>query len=215
MRHVNEFGVVFDCDGVLVNTEELVWDVWRDLACKHGIELSLEDLRAMTGCTDEESVRYFRRCLPETELSVLEEQFKSAFARARRERTASYADALATLWELQARKIPAAVASNSTTTEVEAALARSELIGLIRAVAGVDQVASPKPSPDLYRLAASRLGCDVVVAVEDSPTGIAAAQAAGLPVLAVDRGAFAVSELAGATRIATAISYSALKSLIA
>ena len=52
-------GVVFDCDGVLVNTEELGWEAWRSLAGQHGIELTLEDLRAVTGCTDEESVRYF------------------------------------------------------------------------------------------------------------------------------------------------------------
>ncbi|MDE0606619.1 MAG: HAD hydrolase-like protein, partial [Acidimicrobiaceae bacterium] len=56
-------GVVFDCDGVLVNTEELGWEVWRSLASNYGIELTLSDLRAVTGCTDSESVAYFSRWL--------------------------------------------------------------------------------------------------------------------------------------------------------
>ena len=60
-----EFGVVFDCDGVLVTTEELGWQVWRSLAGDYGIELTLEDLRAITGCTDEESISYFRKWLDE------------------------------------------------------------------------------------------------------------------------------------------------------
>ena len=210
-----EFGVVFDCDGVLVNTEELGWQVWRSLAGDFGIELTLEDLRAITGCTDEESVSYFSRWLDGAELAELGERFAAAFAAARRERLASYPDALETLRELQARSLPVAVASNSTAVDVEAALVRTGLIGLVQQIAGADQVASPKPAPDLYRRAASTLACDVVVAVEDSPAGIASARAAGLPVLAVDRGAFDPATLTQATRTAPAVSYPLLESLAA
>ena len=70
MVRVVDFGVVFDLDGVLVNTEELGWQVWRSLAGRYGLELSLEDLRAVTGCTDDESVQYFRKWLGESELVV-------------------------------------------------------------------------------------------------------------------------------------------------
>ena len=181
MTGAGEFGVVFDCDGVLVNTEELGWQVWRVLAGEHGIELTLEDLRAITGCTDEQSVAYFSRWLGEPEMSRLGARFAAAFAAARQERLTSYPDALQTLQELQVREIPIAVASNSTAADVEAALTRTGLIGLVREITGADQVAAPKPAPDMYRQAASTLACDVVVAVEDSPAGIASARAAGLP----------------------------------
>ena len=80
---------------------------------------------------------------------------------------------------------------------------------------GADQVASPKPAPDLYEGAASMLGCDVVVAVEDSPVGIASARTAGLPVLAVDRGLFSASSLAEATAVVPVVNYAKLESLAA
>ena len=141
------WGVVFDCDGVLVNTEELGWKVWRALAGEHGIELTLADLRAITGCTDEQSVRYFRKWLGEPELADLGARFAAAFAAAKQDHLVSYPDALETLRELQARGIPVAVASNSTSADVEAALARTGLVGLVQETVGADQVASPKPAP--------------------------------------------------------------------
>lgn len=214
MTSAADCGVVFDCDGVLVNTEELGWKVWLALAGEHGIELTLADLRAITGCTDEQSVSYFRKWLPEPELSHLGERFAAAFATAKQEHLVSYPDALETLRELQARGIPVAVASNSVSADVEAALAQTGLSGLVQEIVGADQVASPKPAPDLYQQAAAALARDVVVAVEDSPAGIASARAAGLPVLAVDRGAFDPSSLTEATAVSPTVSYAALESLI-
>ena len=204
---------MFDCDGVLVNTEELGWQVWRSLASDHGIELTLGDLRAVTGCTDEESVSYFGKWLDESDLSELGTRFAGAFAAARREELCSYPDAEETLRELRARRIPVAVASNSMTGDVETALARTGLDGLVDGIVGADQVASPKPAPDMYERVAAWLARDVVVAVEDSPAGIASARAAGLPVLAVDRGAFDPASLLEATAVASVVSYSALEAL--
>lgn len=212
MIRVDGFGVAFDLDGVLVNTEELGWQVWRSLAGRCGIELTLEDLRAITGCPDHESIQYFRKWLTETELGDLGDRFGAEFAAAKRERIQAYPDALETLQGLRDRGIDVAVASNSTTSDVEAALQRAGLAGLVRCVVGVDQVESPKPAPDIYRRAVSRLEIGVV-AVEDSPAGIASARAAGLPVLAVDRGLFDVASLAGATTLAPEISYAALEQL--
>ena len=208
-----EFGVVFDCDGVLVNTEELGWQVWRSLAGDHGIELTLEDLRAITGCTDEESVRYFGKWLDESDLLELGTRFAAAFGAARRQELRTYPDAQETLMELRVRGIPVVVASNSVTGDVEAALGRTGLGGLVGEIVGADQVAAPKPAPDMYEQAAAWLGRDVTVAVEDSPAGIASARAAGLPVLAVDRGAFDPASLVEATVVAPVVSFSQLEAL--
>lgn len=213
MTRAVEFGVVFDCDGVLVNTEELGWQVWRSLAGDYGIELTLGDLRAVTGCTDEESVSYFGKWLDERALVELGTRFAGAFAAARRKELCSYPDAEETLRELRARAVPVAVASNSTAGDVEAALARTGLAGLVDEIVGADQVVAPKPAPDMYERAAARLGRDVVVAVEDSPAGIASARAAGLPVLAVDRGAFDPASLVEATVVVPEVSYSQLEAL--
>ncbi len=209
------FGVVFDLDGVLVNTEELGWRIWRSLAGGYGIEVTLEDLRAITGCTDDESVQYFRKWLPEAELRILGQRFATEFAAAKRERIRAYPDARQTLEQLHDRGMAVAVASNSTAADVAAALERAGLAALVSHVAGADEVERPKPAPDVYERAVAMLGREVALAVEDSPAGIASARAAGLPVLAVDRGCFDVSALAAATTVAPAISYEALESLAA
>jgi len=209
-----KIGVVFDCDGVLVNTEELGWEVWRSLASDYGIELTLGDLRAVTGCSDRESLAYFARWLGPDQLPILGSQFEELFTAATRDRTESYPDARQTMVELSERSVPMAVASNSTTAAVHSALERGGLGELVDFVAGVDQVEAPKPAPDIYRHAAALLGCDTVVAVEDSPAGIASAVAAGLPVLAVDRGAFAVDQLSEASLVAPLISYGAIAAVV-
>ncbi len=206
-------GVVFDCDGVLVNTEELGWEVWRSLASDYGIELTLGDLRAVTGSTDSESVGYFARWLKPDQLDELGAQFEALFAAATRDRTEPYTDALESIVELRERGVPVAVASNSTTAQVHSALDRAGLSDLVDFVAGVDQVDEPKPAPDIYRYAAAALNCETVVAVEDSPAGIASAVAAGLPVLAIDRGAFAVEQLSEASLVVPLISFGAIASL--
>lgn len=140
-------------------------------------------------------------------------RFAVAFAAARREELRSYPDAEQTLRELRARGIPVTAASNSMTGDVEAALVRTGLDGLVDGIVGADQVASPKPAPDMYERVAAWLARDVVVAVEDSPAGIASARAAGLPVLAVDRGAFDPASLLEATAVASVVSYSQLEAL--
>ena len=203
-------GVVFDCDGVLVNTEELGWGVWRSLASDYGIELTISDLRAVTGCSDRESLAYFARWLGPDQLPILGSRFEQLFTAAARDRTESYPDARQTMVELRERSVPMAVASNSTTAAVRSALERGGLTELVDFVVGVDQVDAPKPAPDVYRHATALLGGDTVVAVEDSPAGIASAVAAGLPVLAVDRGAFAPDQLSEASLVVPSISCGAI-----
>lgn len=80
-----------------------------------------------------------------------------------------------------------AVVSNSTAAVVDASLAPHPFAAALTLRIGVDAVRHPKPAPDLYALALARLGlgADDCVAVEDSPTGVRAAIAAGLVCLGV------------------------------
>jgi HAD superfamily hydrolase (TIGR01509 family) len=82
---------------------------------------------------------------------------------------------------------PIGVASNSPGGMVREALAKSGLGGAFDVVLGSDDVASPKPAPDLYRTACERRAAEpkFSVALEDSPPGVAAARAAGMYVIGV------------------------------
>jgi HAD superfamily hydrolase (TIGR01509 family) len=93
----------------------------------------------------------------------------------------------AALVRLAGAGLPLAVASSGTRTYVEHVLERLGVAGAFAAVVSGEEVASGKPAPDVYLLAAERLGAEPAdcVAVEDAPPGIAAARAAGMRVVAV------------------------------
>jgi HAD superfamily hydrolase (TIGR01509 family) len=93
----------------------------------------------------------------------------------------------AALARLAGAGLPLAVASSGTRTYVEHVLERLGMAGAFAAVVSGEEVASGKPAPDVYLLAAERLGAEPAdcVAVEDAPHGIAAARAAGMRVVAV------------------------------
>jgi HAD superfamily hydrolase (TIGR01509 family) len=82
---------------------------------------------------------------------------------------------------------PIAVASNSPRSHLLAGLERTGLTGRFDVVIGVEDIAEPKPAPDLYLRACELLGVEPArsVALEDSPPGTAAARAAGLYVVGV------------------------------
>jgi len=83
---------------------------------------------------------------------------------------------------LRERRVPIAVASSSWLAWVEALLGGLGLAQSFDAIASATEVENPKPAPDLYLLAAARLGVEPTrcVAIEDTPTGLAAARAAGM-----------------------------------
>ena len=89
--------------------------------------------------------------------------------------------------ELRARGTPVGLASNSPREFVERALAVSGMAGAFDSVLTGGEVASPKPAPDVYLESCARLGADPgrSVALEDSPTGVASAVAAGMLVIGV------------------------------
>ena len=109
--------------------------------------------------------------------------FESDLRRLTEQRVAAEAQPIAHVREaLIAIDLPLAVASNSRRHNVEASLRRA---GLAERIAGnifsADMVAAPKPAPDVYLLAAERMGVAPghCIVIEDSPTGVLAARTAG------------------------------------
>ena len=174
--------VIFDCDGVLVDSERISHQVVVDLLADHGVTLSF----------DEAVDRFIGKSLPEGQVQLtallggtLPEGFLTEMGR--RSRAAFQAGLTsvpgieAVLDSLGAR--PYCVASNGNHAKVNFTLGHT---GLAPRFAGriftADDVARPKPAPDLFLLAARTLGFDPArtTVVEDTPTGITAAKAAGM-----------------------------------
>ena len=96
-----------------------------------------------------------------------------------------FEDALTAVAELRERGIPVAVASSSVRERLDRTLAKAGLSFAVT-IAG-DEVSRGKPAPDMFLLAARRLGVERCVVIEDSAPGVQAGLAAGMPTLGVRR----------------------------
>ena len=180
--------VVFDCDGVLLDTEEAWTRSETDLFARYGRTYGTAEKLALIGTSLAEAGARMEPMLgqpgrAEELLAELLELTEVEFSRGVR----PMRGALELVNELRAAERPIAVASNSFRKLVDLALQGAGIADRFVAVLAGDEVASPKPAPDLYLEACRRLGVepDTAVAIEDSPTGVASARDAGLYVIGV------------------------------
>ncbi len=180
-------GVVFDNDGLLLDTEPCWTRAQVAVFGRHGRSFGLEEKRALVGTDPVSAGRVLERLLdaPGRGAELSGELYDLAL-----EEIAAGAEprpgAVELLDRLRGRH-PVAVASNAPRRHLLAGLRRTGLEAAFDVALGVDDVAEPKPAPDLYLEACARLGVAPArsVALEDSPTGVAAARAAGLYVIGV------------------------------
>jgi HAD superfamily hydrolase (TIGR01509 family) len=180
-------GVLFDMDGTLLDSEK-IWDVaLDDLATWLGGELSPSARRRMVGSSLARSVAILHADLgieadPESSGCYLTERTAELF----RTDLVWKPGAPEVLAAVRSAGIPAALVTSTHRRLTEIALDTLGRENFAATVCG-DEVRRPKPNPDPYLRAADLIGADPArcVAVEDSPLGIAAAEAAGCAVLAV------------------------------
>ena len=188
--------VIFDLDGVLLQTEEL-WDEVREtLTRDRGARYDEEAQRAMMGMSSPEWSRYMHEelGLPEAPEAISALVVRELLARYRRELPLIPGAVEAV--ERLARHWPLGLASSSNRELIDAALELSGLDRLLRATVSSEEVARGKPSPDVYLEAARRLGAapERCAAVEDSHSGISSARAAGMRVVAIPNASYPPGE---------------------
>jgi HAD superfamily hydrolase (TIGR01509 family) len=180
-------GIVFDNDGLLLDTEPCWTRAETVVFERHGREFDLEAKRALVGTAPETAARVLERLL---ELPGRGEELSAELYALALEEIAAGAEPRPGAVELLAAldgRWPVAVASNSPRSHLLAGLTRTGLADRFDAVLGVEEVADPKPAPDLYLRACGLLGATPTgsLALEDSPPGVAAARAAGWYVVGV------------------------------
>ena len=181
--------VVFDCDGVLVDSEPISETSWEAVLGRYGYRATQADMLACRGTTSDATYDYFasRAELPPVE-AFLGEVHGLVASRLATELEA-FEDAVETVRALAFEGIPLAVASSSRRVELDEKLARFGFDRYLAAVVAGDEVAAGKPAPDLYLAAAAGLGLapGACLAVEDAALGAEAAVAAGMRVVTVVR----------------------------
>nr|MDT0660150.1 HAD family phosphatase [Micromonospora sp. DSM 115978] len=184
--------VIFDLDGVIVDSEPVWEEVRRRYVDEHGGTWQPDSQRRLMGMSTREWARYLSaelgvdRSPEQVATDVIEEM-----ARRYAERVPLIPGAdevvrrIAGHWTL-------GLASSSPTRLIDAALAASDLAEVFAVTLSTERVEHGKPAPDVYVAVARRLAADPVrcVAVEDSSNGVRSAAAAGMRVVAVPHAAY-------------------------
>lgn len=175
--------VVFDMDGVLLDTEELWTRAEERLCATHGVRRTRDDDVATLGVPVLEACRHYARRfgLPESAAPELEAELLAFMATELDGPVTALPGAREIIDRLGGR-VRLAVASNSRRAIVERAVAKAGLWTALAAILSADDVPLPKPAPDIYAEACRRMGVvpNDALALEDSPVGATAALAAGL-----------------------------------
>lgn len=174
-------GLIFDCDGVLVDSEKLSCGAWLPVLRAHGVAVELPDIEAFIGKSDRAVVEFFEGQGAVLPAGILAEREQAYFELARG-RLQTFAGLREVLEELRRRRLPVAVASSGAPAKIAFSLSEVGLLEFFPIRCSAVEVQRGKPAPDLFLLAASRLGLDPTgcAVVEDAVPGLQAARAAGM-----------------------------------
>ena len=188
--------VVFDMDGVLLQSEE-VWDAVRERYVRErGGRYDEEVQRAMMGMSSPEWSAYLHdeAGVPDDPDTINRDVVERMLHAYRRE--LPLVPGAREAVRRAAASFPLALASSSNREVFEAVLELAGLAGCFHATVSSEEVARGKPAPDVYLEAARRLGVApaACAAVEDSHAGIASAKAAGMRVIAIPNAGYPPGE---------------------
>ncbi|PXY31616.1 HAD family hydrolase [Prauserella muralis] len=208
--------VIFDLDGVLVDSEQLWDEVRRSVVAEHGGRWTPEATRAQQGMSTPEWAAYLveelgARLTPERAADLVVTEMTRRYAEGPPVLPGAE-QAVRTV----AADYPVAIASSSPPVLIDAFLSATQLTGLVGVAVSSEQVSAGKPAPDVYLEAAGRLGVDPAscAAVEDSTNGLRAALAAGMTVIGVPNPHFPPDEAVLAEVAATIPDVGALPSAL-
>lgn len=176
--------IIFDCDGVIVDTENISNTILKSMLNECGLELDDETLHAkFTGFTNQENLINAEKLLGKPLPANFDEDYRQRFhnvIEADLEPIKGVRDLLSKI------KTPIAMATNARRKEMDFKLTKIQLTERFSTRFCVDDVENGKPAPDLYLKAAKALNVEPedCLVIEDSVAGITAGRAAGMRVLA-------------------------------
>jgi HAD superfamily hydrolase (TIGR01509 family) len=182
-------GVIFDMDGLMLDTERVAKIAWQEASRRAGHEMSDAIFESMIGRTKFDSVELLRAAFgPDFDF---EQTYRACGVlyedHIAREGLPLKPGVRELLGELSARQIPLGVATSTRNPVAAKRLEQAGLLTYFLVLITGDQVSRGKPAPDIYLEAVRQLKIDAATsfALEDSPAGVRSAHAAGLKVIMV------------------------------
>lgn len=180
--------VIWDMDGVIVDTEAFHFEAWRRLLCEHRIELTEADFKRTFGMRNADILQHFLGPQKsESELRLLAAKKEEYFRSIIQDQITASIGAVRLIRDLAETGFPQAIASSAPRANIDLIISRLDLTRFFSVIVAEEDVTTGKPDPQIFLLAASRLNvmASSCIVIEDSVAGIRAAKAAGMKCIGV------------------------------
>jgi beta-phosphoglucomutase len=182
--------VIWDVDGVLVDSAEQHRQAWHRLAAEEGVPFTDADFWASFGMRNADIIpRFFGADLTPEQVQALADRKESTYRELLRAQVAALPGARELLAALHAAGYRQAIGSSAPPENLQVIVDLLGLAPYLEATISGERVARGKPAPDIFLAAAAALGVPPTrcLVIEDAPAGVAAAHAGGMRCLAVRR----------------------------
>jgi len=179
---------IFDLDGVVVDSEPLHYLSEKEMLSKRGVNLRRSDIKEIVGRTEMEGIQYLKdRFGLKDSAKQLYEEKQRIYKRMLRKAVKPRPGLFKLLNSLEDEGMTLAIASSAPRENIDIVLKALGIEDKFRAVVSGDDVERGKPSPDIFLLAAQRIGIKPknCLVIEDAQNGVEAAKRAGMTCIAV------------------------------
>lgn len=179
--------VIFDMDGVLVNTEPVHKKVWAQFFSEQGVSVTDEDLSGMMGVRAVETIRKFMPDKNDEEVMLLKNKRVEMQVLALEKNIQPIEGVIDFIHEIKKSGLMIAVATSAVRETTSVILSKLGIDDTIDVLVTADDVTRGKPDPEIYLKTSEKLGFkpNECIVFEDAPSGIMAAQSAGMNVIAL------------------------------
>ncbi|MGI2335853.1 MAG: tRNA (adenosine(37)-N6)-threonylcarbamoyltransferase complex dimerization subunit type 1 TsaB [Dehalogenimonas sp.] len=181
-------GVIWDMDGVIIDSAELHFESWRDALEQHGFSMNRRQFDDTFGRRNDDIIACVTgRALPVDEVRCISDDKESSYRRMVTGRARSFPGVAELIRSLKESGFKQAVASSAPPENIALVMQELTLDTYFEAVVDATQVTRGKPDPEVFVKAASKMGLapsDCLV-IEDAVAGVEAARRAGIAVIAV------------------------------
>lgn len=180
--------VIFDMDGLMIDSEPFHFQAFSTVFNQFGLQFSKEENTKYIGMQDIDEAKDMvdKYLLPVTADELVKRK-QAQFRRFLTQAIIPQPGLMKLLGKLQERKYKIGIASSSALEEIESVVNGLKINKYIDVYCSAEQVKKGKPAPDVYLLAAKRLGVKPqnCLVLEDAPNGVRAGKAAGMKVFAI------------------------------